>query len=342
MRTSNKFKTNDAMEDFQLFDENLAEIPLKEGIPEAYQKQYSIPGAIKYHAYHGKLPMLFQAIRIGPFESVCSDYLTNYDAKLTCKANVNCIEFHSLLTGTVQYQQKGFNWTGLDAGHYNMIALSTVKNQVHFMAPPLCTFDLHFSKEKLIEWAKKYPKLKTLIKALNAHGQQSLFDKPQIITIDMLQLIFKIRVALFAGKADAPMTIQMVENLMVLVLGKGKKKTKYRYSYEDVTRLNHAHELLAEYLDESDILARQLLKSRMKPDKFREGFKAIFQTLPSQYLTSCRLQLAKEVAEGGTVYKIIDLARMSGYTSAQHLAKAFQKRFGIKLSDILKENRKDR
>lgn len=225
------------MESFQLFDENLVEIPLNKGLPKGYRQKYSIPGSIKYHAYHGNLPMLFQAIDIGPYEAVLSDYLTSMNVKLICFANVHCTEIHCLLTGIVHYQLAGFNWVGLEAAHYNMIAFSKVKNKVLFKEPPLCTFDLHISKEKLIELAKRYPKLKPLIKALDEKRYESLFDKPQRLTIDMLQLIFKIREALFAGQANAATTIPMVEELVILLLENNSAKTKYRYSYEDITKI---------------------------------------------------------------------------------------------------------
>lgn len=330
------------MQEFQLFDQNLVEIPLKKGFPKAYQKKYSFQGTTKYHAFHGKLPMLFQAIKIGPYEAVLSDYLTIADTKLTCIANTVCIETHFLLTGSVQIQLEGFGWIGLDEGRFNMIALSHVKNQTLFKIPPLTTFDIHIPKKKLIELAKRYPQLKKLLKALKEERFESLFEQPQIITVAMLQLIFKIRGAIFTGQADCPRTIQMVEELIVHIFDKSKRKTKYRYSFEDVTKINEAHRLIAKYLDEKDILSRKIAATSIKPDKFREGFKIIFNVLPSEYLTHCRLHLAKTIAEGGSVHKITDIAQMCGYSSSKHLSKAFYICFRTRLVGLLKKNKGDK
>lgn len=327
------------MEEFRLFDQNLVEIPLNKGFPKQYQKKYSFQGTTKYHGFHGKLPMLFQAIKIGPYEAVLSDYLTTVNTKLTCIAHADCIEAHFLLTGSVQFRLEGFGWTGMHQGRFNLIALSKVKNQVLFKIPPLTTFDIHIPKSKLIALARRFDQLKKLLKALKEGRFASLYEQPQIITVAMLQLIYKIRRAVTTGQANRPEIIQMVEELIIHIFDKSTTRTKYKYSFEEVIQINEAHRLIAEYLDEKDILSRKIAETKIKPDKFREGFKIIFGVLPSEYLTNCRLHLAKEIAEAGTVHKVSDIIQMCGYGSTKTLSRAFYNYYGTKIAGVLKKTK---
>lgn len=117
------------MEEFYLYDENGKSLPIEEGFPENYLEEYGIPGARKCHAFFGKYPLLFQAIKVGKYEIAKSDYLTRHTGKLTCHASAVCLEIHFILTGKALINLRGLGWTKLEAGTHNMIVLSGVKNE---------------------------------------------------------------------------------------------------------------------------------------------------------------------------------------------------------------------
>lgn len=99
------------METFELTNINRVAIPLKNGLPEKYAREYGIPGAEQKHAYYGQYPLLFQEVKAGPYTLAISEYLTRNGGKITCRAKVICIELHFLLTGKVLYNLKDLGWT---------------------------------------------------------------------------------------------------------------------------------------------------------------------------------------------------------------------------------------
>jgi len=322
------------MEDFNLYDDKRVPIPVIPGFPPDYVS-YALPGALQCHAYHGRLPMLFQAVRCGRYEIAISDYLINTGRKVMCKANVACLELHFILKGKVLFNLKDLGWEELDELHHNMIALSDVKNEVYFKIIPVSTFDVHFLMEDFKLLAKKYPQLQPLLKALQTKGYASLFALPEKTTPGMLHLIVKIKEAIKDGKTNDITTIEMIENLVVLVLENEPVKTKYKYNYTNIEKIHNAHYHIGQYVEEKDILSGKMKKSGMKPDKFREGFRLLYGLLPSQYLLERRLQKADWLIKEKRVCKLDDIAELCGFKSIEQLSKDYQHKFGTKISDVI-------
>ena len=323
------------MEDFVLYDENRVKIPILEGFPDNYIEKYGIPGSVKYHAYFGKFPLLFQFIQVGKYEIVCSDYLTNKSSKITCKAAAHCLELHFFLTGKVLFQLKDMGWKQLEGPAHNILALSEVKDEVHFEITPVSTFDIHISKEILIKLAAKYPKLNPLVKAIKEKNQSSLFLKLKRTNPYKLWQIIKIRAAFDAGKANEAATEEMVEKLILMVLDDEPVVTKYDYSFEEIKKIENAHRLITMYLDETGILASKITETGIPKDKFREGFRLLYNKLPGLYLQHARLEKAKKLASEGNITSLTDLATLCGYRSKTQLTATFFKYFGEKLSTII-------
>lgn len=323
------------METFILQDSNRVTIPLLEGLPKEYEKEYGIPGAVQKHAYYGKYPMLFQEIKSGRYELAISDYLIRNRSKLTCRANVICLELHFLLTGKVLYNLKDLDWRVLEAGHHNMIALSDVKNETFFKITPASTCDVHFMIEDIVRFSEKYPQLRILLDTLSAGGHTSLFIRPQKTTPLMLHIIVQIKEAVKAGKADDEHTIAMIEKLVVMVLENKPVASKYKYAYTDIEKIHKAHDLIGRYVEEKDILSSKVKESGLRPDKFREGFVLLYGLLPSRYLLDKRLQKADQLVREQRAANLDDLAEMCGFKSESQLAKDYYFKYGIKISELI-------
>lgn len=324
------------METFILQDSRRAPIPLLEGLPREYEKEYGIPGAIQKHAYFGKYPMLFRGVKAGRYELAISDYLIRNSSKLTCRANVVCLELHFLLTGKVLYNLKGTGWRTLEAGQHNMIALSDVKNEVLFKITPVSTCDVHFMIEDIVQFSEKYPQLHILLDTLAAGGHTSLFIRPQKTTPFMLHLIVQIKEAVKAGKAEAEDTVAMIEQLVVMVLENKPVASKYKYACIDIEKIHKAHDLIGRYVDEKDILAAKIKQSGLRPDKFREGFVLLYGLLPSVFLLERRLQKADWLIREQRAVILEDIAEMCGFKSKNQLAKDYYNKYGIKISEAVR------
>lgn len=323
------------MEAFYLYDDNRIQIQVLDGLPPEYIKEYGLPGAEQRHAYYGKFPMLFQAVRCGGYEIAISDYLINTKRKLMCKANTTCLELHFILKGKVLFNLKDLGWQELDALHHNMIALSKVKNEVYFKIIPVSTFDIHFYIEDVILLAKKYPQLISLLKALKTGDYASLFALVQKTTPAMLHLIVKIKEAIKVGKANDKETIGMIEKLVVLVLENKEVKSKYKYSYDEIESIHKAHRLIGLYVEEKDILTNKLEETGLNADKFRNGFRLLYGLLPSQYLLDKRMQKADWLIQEKRVSKLQDIAALCGFKSKEQLSQNYLRKNGVKISDTI-------
>lgn len=323
------------MEAFLLYDDNRVSIPVLNGLQAGYAKEYSLPDAVQCHAYYGKFPMLFQAVRCGRYEIAISDYLVNTERKVSCKADVICLELHFILKRKVLFNLKDLGWQELDELHHNMIALSKVKNEVYFKIIPVSTFDIHFSVEDVALLSKKYPQLRLLLKALETESYASLFTLPENTTPAMLLLIVKIKEAIKTGKAGDAATIEMIEKLIVLVLENEQAQTRYKYDYGFVEKVYKAAVRMEQHFDEKAVISNQLKQRNLKPDKFREIFRLMFGCLPSEYLQEKKIEKADWLIKEKRFIKPADIATLCAYKSVRHLSDAYYRKYHITLQKAI-------
>jgi len=328
------------MEEFYLFDENRIPIPIKEGFPDSYLKNYGFPGSAKYHAIHNKSTLLFQSSKVGDYEIVNSNYFITGNGKLEARSNAPCLELHFLLTGQVQIKLKGLDWDVLEEGSHKMISIPAVKSEVYFNITPVSTFDVYFTEDTVANLALKYPRVARLLTAYREKQYASLNKIRTKSNALMFHLIIQIREALKRGLENEPSTLALVEELILMVMEEKPLKAKFQYNFNDVEKIHRAHRLIGTYLDEKDILKNKMQETKIIPAKFREGFKLFFGCLPNQYLHQKRMEKAHELAMEGRGTTVKDIAQLCGYVSSDHLSNKFLKYYGKRLSTILKEIRK--
>lgn len=323
------------MQSFHLKDEQLQEITLQEGFPKGYETSFGIPGTQKSHAFFGKFPLLFQVIKIGPYEISIRDYLTRKASKLTCHADNYGIELYFSLRGEALYNFKEIGWVAVGKSRHNLIVMSKIKKEVYFKSTPFSTIIIHFEKEHFTNLAKKYPVLIPQLEALNDGRHRSLFPIPANTTPLMLSLLISIKEAIKTGSNVHKKIQEMIEQLLLLVLENVRIKTKYSYTYDDIENLHLAHKRIAQYLEEPDILKHQISKSNIQIEKFREGFRLIFGVLPGDYHRNKKLSKAHKLVTEERITRLEDLAQLCGYLSKSYLSKLYFKKYGIKLSTLM-------
>ena len=327
------------MKEFYLYDDQHKPLEIKAGFPTEEMAKLGFPGAEKYHVMVGKLPLLFQTIKVGEVEIANSDYLTAGNGKLEAKSDESCIEIHFLLTGAVQINLNGFGWTLLKAGSHNLTTVPSVHSEVYFKTIPASTLDIHIPEAMFTLLVDKYPKIARLLKAFKEKQDANLNELRIKTTALMFHLIVQIRIALRAGLENEPSTIEMVERLICMVIEEDNGAPDNNYTYEEIEKIHLVYLQLGMRLDEKDTLSNKLKKIKIKAAKFREGFKLLFGCLPRYYLQEKRLEKAYKLATEDREKTIKGIANLCGYDSSRYLAKAFFQRYGIKLADILKQNR---
>lgn len=100
-----------------------------------------------------------------------------------------------------------------------------------------------------------------------------------------------------------------------------------------------ARELLHDRCTESLSIAELALELALHPVYFTRAFRALFRCTPSRYRTRCRLQRAIALSRNPRV-PLADVALRAGFFDQSHLARAFQKEFGIAPSAYRKHLRR--
>jgi len=328
------------MQEFRLYHENRTPIAINLGFPKEYLEKYGFPGSVKYHAYYGKCPLLFQVIQVARYEITYSHYLIHTKGKATCKGAQKCLEVHFILDGEILYNLKGFGWKILRGPSHNIIALSSVKNEVQFQETPVTTFDIHIAEEDLIRLAHKYPKLVPLVEAFKNNGNASLFIAPKRTNPRILLLIQQLIEALYRGREQEKATEDMVDQLLLMVIEDEPLHTKYQYTYENIKDIQKAHRLIALYSDESNILEAKIKETCIYKNKFREAFFLLYGVFPGKYLDDLQLEKAHKLAAEGGVDSIKNIAQVCGFKSSSYLTKIFFNRYNMPLSTLLREGKK--
>lgn len=102
--------------------------------------------------------------------------------------------------------------------------------------------------------------------------------------------------------------------------------------------LNRFHQIIQENLAEGS-LSNEFLATRIEISErhlFRR-VKSLTGLTPQQYIRQCRLQQAMDYLEAGTYRTVKATATAVGFTNASHFINRFEKEFGKKPFDILRE-----
>jgi AraC family transcriptional regulator, transcriptional activator of the genes for pyochelin and ferripyochelin receptors len=97
---------------------------------------------------------------------------------------------------------------------------------------------------------------------------------------------------------------------------------------QDVEKLYYARDLVIQHVQQPLSLEELSRKAGLNEFKLKSGFKAIFDNTVFGYLNDHRLELARELIQGGDLPMSL-IAEQAGYSSPQHFSTAFRKKFGI-------------
>lgn len=97
---------------------------------------------------------------------------------------------------------------------------------------------------------------------------------------------------------------------------------------QDVEKLYYARDLVLQHVQEPLSLEELSRKAGLNEFKLKSGFKAIFDNTVFGYLNDHRLELARELIQGGDLPMSL-IAEQAGYSSPQHFSTAFRKKFGV-------------
>jgi AraC-like DNA-binding protein len=319
--------TTSPFNDFKILDHELQIIPLTRQVPPGYD-QYLLPGSTAYSAKGRPGVFLFQQLAYPQYSFWLINYFTKVNEKITRELPDPSLVLHFILQNDLIYRLKGFKWQSLRETQYNLLAIPQIENEVYFEAKDYFTFDVHPSPVLLQNLSLHNPRLaRFLLQANEGHFVQ-YYRTHRYASARVLYLVKQILEHL-SGKADVILNLDdAVDRLINLALTAPLAEGELHFSYYDIERLYDAERQIRRFLDEEDILSRQIKTASMRQSKFREGFLQIFGALPHLYVLRLRMEKARVLLKSEQHFSIKDIARQVGYANPNNFTVAYRKFFG--------------
>lgn len=313
--------------DFKIVDRNRHTLPVTRGVPPGYG-QYLFPGSTTYVAKGRPGLFLFQELAYPQYSFWLSNYFTHVHEKVTGELAAPSLELHFILLNDLIYRLKGFSWQSLRETQYNLLAIPQIENEIYFEAKDYFTFDIHPSPALLEKVSRGNRRLAQFLQQANRGHFVQYYTTHRYASAPVLYLIKQI-LAYLSGAADVIFNLDhAVERLIRLALTTPLREGDLHFSFYDIERLYDAERQMRRFLDEEDILHRQIKKASMRQSKFREGFLQLFGLLPHLYLLRIRMEKARSLLESQQHFSIKDIARQVGYSNPNNFTVAYKKFFG--------------
>ncbi len=105
---------------------------------------------------------------------------------------------------------------------------------------------------------------------------------------------------------------------------------------EDIELIKQGKELLVEKLEDAPTILQLSKMVGVNQQKFKKGFKQLFDITPYQYLRNTRLNKSRLLLAEGSL-SIGEVAERVGYSNKSHFARRFKEKFGLLPSVFIKQ-----
>jgi YesN/AraC family two-component response regulator len=103
--------------------------------------------------------------------------------------------------------------------------------------------------------------------------------------------------------------------------------------------LTQLHQLIETNMSESKVAINEIAdKLCLSERQASRVIKSLTGKAPGEYVKDYKLVYAESLLKGKEISSASELAKMVGYTNVTHFNQAFEKRFGYRPSEIIKEN----
>jgi AraC-like DNA-binding protein len=104
---------------------------------------------------------------------------------------------------------------------------------------------------------------------------------------------------------------------------------------DTIAKLHYAKEILTQQLEHPPSIPELARQVEVSNRTLLRGFRRLFGTTPTGYLTQQRMQLARQLLREGD-WTVAEVARMVGYGHLGHFATAFRRQFGMNPRECMK------
>lgn len=325
----------------EIFDENGAKYPIKEGFPENNTLQpYRINNTRAYHIPIGaKNMMIFQLILTERGVICISNYIFPEKTTIICQSPASIVEVYSTLYGKIDMHLANDQIRSANAGTYNFMAAPSVFNRATFEGN-ITTVDFHPTPEYLAELAKTHPHLtKIIIADKNGHIETLHKEEGNIPFLAAFLYVDLIR-KVHEENIDKKTRTELVHPIIELMVDPQENSfAEIQLNYEKLMAVSHMVAYVKNNLELNYTVAGlQKLSTKFSALRYNEiliSFKAIYKKTPMAYIKELKMLAAKTYLDKGKRESTV--ASRLGYSYLSHLERDFKAYHGISIKEYKRQ-----
>ena len=293
-------------------------------------KGYVLPQQTATHVQSNFANILYQHYSDDGFEIWYNNYEILHDTVLMARADKPFLELH------IQYSNELLdNWHGIGekltrSYEYNLTYTPFTIRKIQIPSKTLySTFDIRFQLNFLLELAPCYPLLGTLVDTVTKGKPMEIFKIDRFLSPSMVQLVQQMLDCTYKAESAKFFMKAKVIELLLMVLEDCSETNPLgpvRLSTHDVDMLMQVKTLVQESIDAPMTLLELARKVGINEFKLKKGFKHLFGTTVYDYLTSLRMEKAKQMLLE-TDLRFDEISELVGFADRASFDKAFKKHF---------------
>lgn len=228
-------------------------------------------------------------------------------------------------------------------GHYNLFYLPKIKGVLNYRTKRRKTLEITFTEAYLEQLF--YPNLKTTIpllaEAISNNSAYTMWETSKIISPKLYVLIEDITHCNYTGAIKKAFleskVVEVLSHLFTIINEEQNIEIKESLSACDYAKILEVESILKNQFKEKHTLASIAAQVGLNDFKLKKQFKMVFNTTVFHYLTTLRMEYAKQLILEKE-YSVALVSEELGYKNQQHFTVAFKKIFGYLPSKLKKEH----
>ena len=302
----------------------------------------TVPAALKKYALAGSSIItgqgtfgyfLFQQLQ-GLSPETClwySNYLLEREEVFRYRCDEPQLRLQFALSNTFRFRSEDGQEHVLRQGSFNLYYDPYINSEMRMQPGRVYSMlSVYFPTSLLETWVSYFPTLAEFMEKVVRREPAVLCACNQVTTWEMDDIIQHIVRNPYPGFTQPLHTSIKITELLILVLDKVMyypTTSTIRMRREEVQRFHEMKEVLTKDLEHPLSLKELARQFGLNVKKLKEGFKAIYDKTPFDFLLIVRMEKAKELLSG-TDMSIEDIGESVGYCDKHSFSKAFKKYSG--------------
>jgi AraC-like DNA-binding protein len=244
------------------------------------------------------------------------------------------IQMHFELSSTacMYYPAEQFSpITDIPKGTHSLLFYPALNGKLHYKKKPL-SFSVQI--ELSLDFLRKI--FNNDLEILNDFGKNIEKNLPAIlghrsfpITTEMKDVIFELRTCAYHGSLKKLFTEAKVIELLTLQIDQiNQHKAHKILKKDDIDKLNAVREIVLNNISNPYSIEDLSKIAGINRTKLQDGFKQLFGSTVFDYLTTTRLEMARQLILEGDYGTIAEVSNKIGYRNHQHFTAAFKRKYG--------------